>query len=568
MSFVDKILLPGGGRKYSGTNSKGLVWLTNTFKLHFPIHFIKKSSPLIILYSHGNGGSLGDFKHIVSYYSNWFNASICAVEYPSYGPAEGDASEDTVNDNVITTFKFIVDVLGYPINNIILMGYSIGTGPTIKLAADLCDQNTPPGAVVTIAAFLSVCDIVRDLQKGFILSFFADAIANRWNSGIAIKRVTCPIMHVHGMLDDIIPYTHSEKLFQSCPSTKKRLRLVPMSDHIHFEEPVDTVQPISYFLKEFCDYDSNFTLNPIPAEYYNCPERIIEFEKSMKKGSDIILDSAREGCTVLDNVFSWLIETSSAVATNTGDVIVSSSQNIQNLGLMSLGEALSFTTFNPIDNDGVSKSSVSGEETTNESGSGKIPRDYAGTPEMGIDTPQHLVMPSPSKASPLFQRNNDAKASLSSEIAPTTSSGKVLSASSTDSNDGSGTSSQSRKNIETKAAAKDATHILSKFFEALNRHDVAGMIPYIDKDILIRYNDNPSNNWSSLNVAIQYYTKLFNDKPDYKAKYVINKIVSEDIITSLRCSCTFTSAIDNSHEKMNIVFVVSRLNKLIVMDVN
>ncbi len=569
MSFVDKILLPGGGRKYSGTNSKGLIWLTNTFNLHFPIHFIKKSSPLIILYSHGNGGSLGDFKHIVSYYSNWFNTSICAVEYPSYGPAEGDASEDTVNDNVITTFKFIVDVLGYPIQNIILMGYSIGTGPTIKIAADLCDQGTPPGAVVTVAAFLSICDIVRDLQKGFILSFFADAIANRWNSGEAVKRVTCPIMHVHGMLDDIIPYTHSEKLFHSCPSSKKRLRLVPMSDHIHFEEPVDTVQPISYFLKEFCDYDSPFTLNPIPPEYFNCPERILEYEKSVKKGSDIILDSAREGCSVLDNVFSWLIETSTAVASNTGEVIVNSSQNIQNLGLMSLGDALSFTSFNPIENDGMSKPPEGDNHVVNESEIDKIHRDYAGTPEMGMDAPQHLVMPSPSKASPLFQRSNEVKAPPITDESPVTSS-KVLNASSTDSTDSIGRSSngQSRKVKETKAAAKDSTLILSKFFEALNKHDVSAMIQYIDKDIQIHYSSDPSKNWSSLNVAVQYYTKLFNDKPDYKAKFVINKVVTEEIITSLKCSCTFTSALDNSHEKVNVVFVISRMNKIIVMDVN
>ena len=89
MSFVDKIILPGGGRKYSGTNSKGLIWLKNKAGLHFPNHMIRKSSSTVILYCHGNGGSLGDFKSIVGFYAHWFNSSIFAVEYPSYGPAEG-----------------------------------------------------------------------------------------------------------------------------------------------------------------------------------------------------------------------------------------------------------------------------------------------------------------------------------------------------------------------------------------------------------------------------------------------------------------------------------------------
>jgi fermentation-respiration switch protein FrsA (DUF1100 family) len=58
-------------------------------------------------------------------------------------------------------------------------------------------------------------------------------------------KVTCPAIFVHGMMDDIIPYEHSGKLYASCPSKVKVLRLVPGADHIHFEEPADTVKPIA-----------------------------------------------------------------------------------------------------------------------------------------------------------------------------------------------------------------------------------------------------------------------------------------------------------------------------------
>ena len=55
-SFVNKIILPGSGRRYSGTNSKGLVWLQQeSGGFYFPNHFVRKHSKSVILYSHGNG---------------------------------------------------------------------------------------------------------------------------------------------------------------------------------------------------------------------------------------------------------------------------------------------------------------------------------------------------------------------------------------------------------------------------------------------------------------------------------------------------------------------------------
>lgn len=215
-----------------------------------------------------------------------FNSSIFAVEYPGYGPAEGDSCEESVNDNVKTAFEFLLS-LGYPTSNIVIMGYSIGTGPTIQLASELCDAGTPPGAIVTIAAFLSICDIVRDLRRSLLISLFADAIANRWNSGEKIKKVTCPSMFVHGLIDEVIPYEHSEKLFQSCPAEGKRLRLVPEADHIRFEEPVDTVQPIAAFLKENLKPDNSIEIEVIPAHCFVCPNSVLDREVAAKAGGKI-----------------------------------------------------------------------------------------------------------------------------------------------------------------------------------------------------------------------------------------------------------------------------------------
>ena len=58
-----------------GTHSKGLIWLKNEAGQHFPNHLIRKGTKSILLYAHGNGGSLGDFKSITFFYAQWYDSS-------------------------------------------------------------------------------------------------------------------------------------------------------------------------------------------------------------------------------------------------------------------------------------------------------------------------------------------------------------------------------------------------------------------------------------------------------------------------------------------------------------
>ena len=60
-------------------NKLNRVLLSGDF---FPNHYVKVKSKTIILYAHGNGGSLGDFKNVSTFYSEWVNSSVWSVEYP------------------------------------------------------------------------------------------------------------------------------------------------------------------------------------------------------------------------------------------------------------------------------------------------------------------------------------------------------------------------------------------------------------------------------------------------------------------------------------------------------
>lgn len=176
--------------------------------------------------------------------------AVLGVEYPGYGPAEGVPNEKTVNDNVYTAYDYLVSI-GYPPQNIIIMGYSIGTGPSIQLAAELCKRKTPPGCLITIAAFSSIRDIVQDLKGSRVINIIAPMILmERWNSFENVAGVSCPAIFLHGELDTLIPCSHSVKLHSACKSRSKILHFCPKADHVKFREPMDTVEPISSFLSD------------------------------------------------------------------------------------------------------------------------------------------------------------------------------------------------------------------------------------------------------------------------------------------------------------------------------
>ena len=526
MSFVDRIILPGAGRRYSGTNSKGLIWLKNSQGNHFPNHMIRKNSKTIILYCHGNGGSLGDFKSIVAFYSEWFNSSIFAIEYPGYGPAQGTASEESVNDNCHTAFAFLKEI-GYEPPNIILMGYSIGTGPVIQLASELCEANTPPAAIVTIAAFLSICDIVRDMRGSLFFSLFANTIANRWDSGTRIMKVTCPAIFVHGMMDDIIPYEHSGKLYASCPSKVKVLRLVPGADHIHFEEPGDTVKPIASFLKDSLQLTAKSTLKTIPASYFICPEEVLKVEYLAKstvatseEGVNGIVQLDCVG-SVLEDAVSWMFGMSTAIFENTSSAVTTGGSVAYN-GATTVAETFGDTFGFIVQTDtGVTENDYEDANSVeNVSVLSNLSKD-------AIASPQRITLPGTPK-----KQNGSPVDSPVSQI-----------------KDGS-----------------CALQVLQAYFDALNRKDLPRIISCLDEHVLVRYVFMEENNWSSTKTAELKLKEQFAKIPDFTMTCKVTGVTQESRVTMVTADCKF---IDNSTQVESIrcmVYVVSDERKIVLIE--
>jgi len=74
------------------------------------------------------------------------------VEYPSYGVYDGKPSEKRILEDSEDMIKYCITEMGFSINNIILMGRSIGSGPITHIASLYNNFK----AVVLISPFMSL----------------------------------------------------------------------------------------------------------------------------------------------------------------------------------------------------------------------------------------------------------------------------------------------------------------------------------------------------------------------------------------------------------------------------
>ena len=146
--------------------------------------------------------------------------------------APGKPHEASVTANILTAYDFAVNALHWDPKNIILFGRSIGTGPAIKLAAQI-----EVGGLILVSPYTSIKDIVRT-HAGFVTSWLTAELSNMFPSEEDIVHVQCPTLIVHGSQDKVIPSESARRLHSASKAANKRLVLLEGIGHhgidLHF----------------------------------------------------------------------------------------------------------------------------------------------------------------------------------------------------------------------------------------------------------------------------------------------------------------------------------------------
>lgn len=230
------------------------VWRTDDQSQRIPCrieHGYKPSVPLadrkLILYSHGNAEDLMSCTQFLRELSERVGMDVVTWDYSGYGLNPTNKFERTA-EGVNLTLKTVLDHLlsqGYRQQNLILWGYSLGSGPSTTLAAALSHRGTPPQGLILFGAYSSILDVVKQHAPLWTADWFAE----RWNSREAMASVKCPILLMHGQSDGMISSQHSERLFQAAPTGQAKLVLFPNVGHTQFSW-VDAMKEVCRWLQE------------------------------------------------------------------------------------------------------------------------------------------------------------------------------------------------------------------------------------------------------------------------------------------------------------------------------
>lgn len=164
--------------------------------------FHSKNPQGLILYFHGNAGSLENWAMVGEELAEKTGWNVWIVDYPGFGKSQGKISSEeqlhTLAKDFLTEAK-----KEFPNLKLIIYGRSIGSGLATKLAAE-----NPADALVLESPFLNLVAMAKSIYPWapmFLLKY-------KFMNDEYLPRVKMPITIIHGDRDEIVPYSQGRDL--------------------------------------------------------------------------------------------------------------------------------------------------------------------------------------------------------------------------------------------------------------------------------------------------------------------------------------------------------------------
>ncbi len=185
-----------------------LNFKTNDNQLLNALLFKSESSKGLIFYLHGNAGSLNSWGEIAEAYLQ-FDFDVLMLDYRGFGKSEGEiSSQSQLFEDIQVVYNEMKKK--YPENKIIILGYSIGTGPAAKLAS-----TNNPKLLILQAPYYSLIDMMKQ-NYPYLPTFL---LKYKLETSKYIQDCKMPIIIFHGDRDNVIYYNSSVKLRQLAKPT-------------------------------------------------------------------------------------------------------------------------------------------------------------------------------------------------------------------------------------------------------------------------------------------------------------------------------------------------------------
>lgn len=172
----------------------------------------REGCPVMLLF-HGNAGHIA---HPVGQYRalNEAGAGMLAVSWRGYTGSTGRPSEAGLHADAAAAYETL-RALGHAPDEIVIHGFSLGSSPATRLAADV-----DAAALILEAPFYSARRLAEEILPVLPVGWI---FRHPYRTDQVIAAVDEPLLIVHGSADEIVPVRHSADLAELAPDGTRRV---------------------------------------------------------------------------------------------------------------------------------------------------------------------------------------------------------------------------------------------------------------------------------------------------------------------------------------------------------
>lgn len=181
----------------------------------------KTNSDKVILYFHGNAGSLDSWQYIHNSLKA-LDYNFFIIDFRGYGKSTGKITEEGLYKDGQAAYDFLVQK-GFKRENIILYGRSIGTG----IAVDIASKNKSK-ALILESPFSTFKKLANSKLPFLFPSLF---LKYSFDNLEKINRINTPLLIMHGKKDQLIPIKFGKALYDNYKGVKKDFLAIEEGHH-------------------------------------------------------------------------------------------------------------------------------------------------------------------------------------------------------------------------------------------------------------------------------------------------------------------------------------------------
>jgi fermentation-respiration switch protein FrsA (DUF1100 family) len=170
-----------------------------------------KSDAPSVLFFLGNADRVGNYGFLAQALAA-HGIGLLAVSYRGYEGSTGSPSEEGLLTDGLAAFDWLS---AQGDGGIVLLGQSLGSGVAVNTA-----MERPATGVILVSAYLSILSLA---QTHYPVLPVALLIKDPFRSDLRIGNVSQPKLFIHGRLDNIVPLSSGEALFDIAPEPKRML---------------------------------------------------------------------------------------------------------------------------------------------------------------------------------------------------------------------------------------------------------------------------------------------------------------------------------------------------------